>query len=276
VSLLLRDRLGVALFPERLILARTGTGLRRRLKTKEIVALPPGDAAAPPWQSVVDALAERVRAGAMAGADVTLVLSSRFVRYALIPASDALKSKEEETAFARHCFARIYGSQADDWTLKLSQASGQKPRLACGVERALVDALTETMAPLGRRYRSLQPHLMASFNRWRARLGERPGWFVVAEPGLLAVALVQGSHWCSVRTVKVGSEWPGELPGVLAREECLVDSDAACDEVLVFAPDGPDPLILEAGRWRIRSLLPALLPGMLPGVDAPYSIALGV
>jgi hypothetical protein len=45
--------------------------------------------------------------------------------------------------------------------------------------------------------------------------------------------------------------------------------------VLLFAPDGPDPLVLDSGRWRITSLLPALLPGMAAGTDAPFSVALG-
>jgi hypothetical protein len=272
---LFSDRLGVALYPDRLVMARAAGGLRRQLKHKEIVALPQRDPDAPLWQGAVDALGGRVAAGAMNAAEVTVVLSNHFVRYALVPRSEELGSEEEEAAFARHCFARIYGSQTDGWALKLAKAGGHKSRLACGVERSLVDSLSQAMAPLGSRYRSLQPHLMASFNRWRSRLGERPGWFVVAEPGLLSIALLHAGLWHSVRTVKVGAAWPEELPAVLAREECLVDSDTHCDNVLLFAPDGPDPLVLDSGRWRITSLLPALLPGMAAGTDAPFSVALG-
>ena len=32
--------------------------------------------------------------------------------------------------------------------------------------------------------------------------------------------------------------------------------------------------MLEAGKWRINTLLPTLLPKMAAGVDAPFSIAL--
>jgi hypothetical protein len=116
---------------------------------------------------------------------------------------------------------------------------------------------------------------MASFNRWRALLGGRPGWFVVAEPGLLSVALLGGGQWHSVRTLKVGADWTQELPGVLSREECLVDGPTQSDEVLLFAPDAAQPLMLETGKWRIKTLLPTLLPGMAAGADAPFSIALG-
>lgn len=275
MSPLWAEQLGIALFPERLVLARARGGFRRRLAHKEIIAFAPAEPGVPPWQPAVDALAAKVAAGALAKADVTLVLSNRFVHYAVVPWSDTLGSKEEELAFARHCFARVHGSEADDWEIKLSSAKPGKPRLACAVEQSLIEALNTRMSPLASRYRSLQPHLMASFNRSRARLGGRPAWLVVAEPGLLCLALLQDGCWQSVRTVKVGADWISELPGVLAREECLVDSATQCDEVLLFAPDVAQPLMLEAGKWRISMLLPTLLPGMAAGADAPFSIALG-
>jgi hypothetical protein len=269
------DKLGIALFPERMVLARASGGFRRRLVHKEIVAFAPPEPGRRPWQPAVDALAAKVAAGALAKADVTLVLSNRFVHYAVIPWSDSLGSKEEELAFARHCFARVHGSEADDWEIKLSSAKPGKSRLACAVEQPLIEALNACMGPLAGQYRSLQPHLMASFNGWRTRLGARPAWLVVAEPGLLCLALLQDGCWHNVRTIKVGADWISELPSVLAREECLVDSATPCDEVLLFAPDAVQPLVLDAGKWRIKTLVPTLLSGMVPGVDAPFSIALG-
>ena len=116
---------------------------------------------------------------------------------------------------------------------------------------------------------------MASVNRWRNRLGGRPAWLVVAEPGMVCLALIQDGCWQNVRTIKAGADWIKELPVVLAREECLVDSPTQCDEVLLFAPDAAQPLMLEAGKWHIKTLLPTLFSGMVAGVDAPYSIALG-
>ena len=275
MSPLWRKQLGVALFPDRLVLARASGGFRRRLEHKEILELAPAQAGMPPWQPAVDALAEKVAAGEFARADVALVLSNCFVRYALVPWSEALGGREEELAFARHCFARVYGGEVEDWALRLSPAGPGQARLACAVEHKLVDALSTCMSALGSRYRSLQPHLMASFNRWHARLGEQAAWLVVAEPGLLCLALLRGGCWLSVRTLKVGPDWMAELPRVLAREECLIDSQAECDQILVFAPDEPAAVAPRAGKWRIETLMPMLLPGMAAGVDAPYSIALG-
>ena len=273
MSLLSRDRLGVALYPDRVLLVRTSRGMRPLVKHKDIIELVPAEGA-PQWQPALDALARQVAAGAMQGAEVTVVLSSHFAHYTAFPRSDVLASPAEEEAFARHCFARVHGDLAEGWRIKVNPASERGARLACGVEAALIEALEKVMAPLGGRYRSLQPHLMASFNRWRTRLGKRPGWFVVAEPNLLCIALIRDGGWQSVRTIRVGSRWPVELPGALIREECLVDSDVDCDDVYVFAPDGPDPLVLDAGKWRFTSLLPTLLPRMAAGADAPFSVAL--
>jgi hypothetical protein len=138
-----------------------------------------------------------------------------------------------------------------------------------------MEALKQCMSSSASRFLSLQPHLMASFNRIRAHLQEQSAWLVVAEPGLLCVALLQDECWQSVRTVKVGADWMSELPGVLHREECLVDSQTECDRVFVFAPDGPQAPMLQASEWRIENLVSSLLPGMVPGADAPFSIVLG-
>lgn len=274
MSLLWPDKVGIALYPDRLLLARVKGRGSRSLEHKQIISFEPvaGDE---PWQAAVDALAAQVAAGALADAVVTLVLSNHFVHYTLVPHSDALGSAEEELAFVRHCFSRVHGSQAEAWAIRVSQASPRMPRLACGVDQALVDALARVMTPLGRRYRSLQPHLMASFNRWRSKFVGRSGWFVVAEPGLLSIALLGDGQWHSMRTLKVGPDWPLELPGVLSREELLAGGDTPCDEVLLFAPDAAQPLLLDSGKWRISTLLPTVLPGMAAGADAPFSIALG-
>ncbi|MBI2317439.1 MAG: hypothetical protein HYY28_10550 [Betaproteobacteria bacterium] len=269
------DRLGVALYPQRLVLARSSGGPRLRLTHKEIVELAPARPGMAPWQPAADALAAKAASGALARADVSLILSNHFVHYAVVPWSDTLGAKEEELAFARHCFDRVYGEEASAWAIKLSRAHARASRLAAAVDQTLVDSLNVHMAPVGARYRSLQPHLMASFNRWCARLGERAAWIVVAEPGLLCLALVDGAGWQSARTIKVGADWMAELPGVLAREECLADIQTECETVLVFAPDGPHAEVPRAGKWRIEPLLPAMLPGMIAGADEPFSFALG-
>jgi hypothetical protein len=270
------DQLRVLLFPERMVLARVSGGFPRRLLHKETVTLEPAPDGVPQWHPAVEAVGSKAEDGAFLLANVTLVLSNRFVRYVVVPWSDTLTTRDEELAFARHCFARVYGSDAEEWACKLSGAKPDKPRIACAVERPLIEALNVKLGALGKRYCSLQPHLMASFNCTRAQLGKGPAWLVLAEPGLLCIALLQDGCWQSVRTIRVGSQWTAELPEVLDREELFVDMHTECTRVLVFAPDEPGEVHPRAGKWRFEHLMPELLPGMIPGADAPYSLALGV
>lgn len=267
-----RDALGVALFPDRIVMARVG-GWRRRLKHRELVEFEPAASGAPAWQAALEALARIAAQGALADANVTLVLSSHFVQYTLVPWNDLIRREADQLAYARQRFVDVHGRTAESWALRLSQADPRCPRLACGVAQGLLDALGAVLAPIGRRYRSLQPHLMTSFNRWRARLGARPGWFVVAEPGLACVALLGNGGWQSVRALRVGAGWPEQLPEILAREHFLIDAQAPCRRVSVFAPELPDLAAPQGEEWEVEHLRPALLPGMSAAADAPFAIA---
>jgi hypothetical protein len=202
------ERIEVGLYPDRVVVGAN------------TVAVAAPEALAPRWQPALDALAGLE---ALKRAQVTLVLSSFFVRYALVPVSAALSGAAERLALARHCLTRIYGSALEGWTLRLSG------EVACAIDPALVDALAS-------RCRSLQPRLMASFNRHRRRIGTRAAWFVDVEPGLASLALVSAGRWQSLRSVRIGEGWQAELPALIAREACFVDSPGDCTEVVHAAP----------------------------------------
>jgi hypothetical protein len=269
------DELGVALYPDRLVLARVGGAWRRRLRDRRVLELAAPAPDVPSWQPALEALARLVAEGALARANVTLVLSSHFVHYTLVPWSELLSSESDQLAYVRQRFVGVHGAAAQGWALRLSRSAPRQPRLACGAPQSLIDALGEAMSPLGTRYRSLQPHLMASFNRWRTRLGARPVWFVAAEPGVACLALLRDGQWQSVRKLRIGADWARRLPDVLARERLMVDGEAECRQVWVFAPELPAVIAPGSGEWQIENLEPVPLPGMSVGGEGPYAIAMG-
>ena len=256
MSLSWRDRVAVEVYPDRLVLARASGGLARRSTHREVVPVSPAEGLAARWRAPLDRLAA-LPSELLAKSDVSVVLSSFFVRYALMPWSDALANEDERQAFARHCFSRVYGADADGWAIKLSASGAGKPQVACAVEHTLVDALSTVVKAAAGRFSSLQPHLMASFNRCRRALGEADAWFVDVEPGLASIGLLQAGAWHSLRTVKVGPAWRQELPGLLSREACLAETAVPCSQVAVFAPDDMDA--------------PAETPGSL---DRSFGVAL--
>jgi hypothetical protein len=208
VSRLFPERIEVGLYPDRVVVGA------------KTVPITPGDAAAPRWQPALDALSGEQ---GLKRARITVVLSGFFVRYALVPLNAALSGAAERLALARHCLARTYGAALEGWPLRLSG------EVACAVDPALVEALAG-------RCRSLQPRLMASFNRHRRRIGRRAAWFVDVEPGLASLALIADGRWQSLRALRVGENWHAELPALIAREACFVDTPADCLEVVHAGP----------------------------------------
>jgi len=275
VSLLSPERVDVALFANRVLLTRSSSGLRRRLLHKEIVSVPAPAPDAQAWQGALDALGGLLAAGKLAKASLKLILSNQFVHYLVVPWRDELRSAQAQDAYVRHCFERIHGSHAGSWEIRLCSAKPGQPRLACAIDTALLTALQTLLRPLGARYRSLQPHLMASFNPWHARLGRQPSWLLVAEPGILCLALLQDGAWHSIHSLKVGPQWTEELAPLLAREEYLVESHTPCHEVLLLAPGAPQPLPSTAGKWRIHAPNLAAPRGMNTHIDALFPSAPG-
>jgi len=121
------------LFPEHLLV---------RLSPAEVQVGPARQACDPafgaePWHGALEAL----KGIAWPRSRVTVVLSNHFVRYALVPWSDAIANAAEEQAYLRHHFAKIHGERAKGWQLRASEAPKGAPRLASAVDSALVDAI---------------------------------------------------------------------------------------------------------------------------------------
>ena len=218
MSPLWRERVTLGFYPDRLVLARA--------RGEETVAVPPCEAPAERWRAALEALAgvESLRR-----AEVTVVLSSFFVRYTIVQLAAAIAAAPERLALARHCLARVHGAAAD-WTVRLSG------EVACAVDPLLVQALRDALAARANRLRALQPRLMASFNGCRRKLDGRASWFVDVEPGLATLALVVKESWQSLRTVRVRARWQDELAALIARESCLVDSPADCPRLVHASP----------------------------------------
>jgi len=187
--------LRVGVFPDRVTLLPA----RRRLSwngLSRVVDEPHGvscDGATEesPWHAALQALEVALPEFSGHRTAATVILSNHFMRYTLLPWSDKLSSAEEELAFARHCFTRIYGPHAESWALRLSPESGTAPRLASAVDVELIDGLRGVFGAAGIPLKSIQPHLMAAYNSFRGGLGRHDAWLAVLEQGNLCLALLR-------------------------------------------------------------------------------------
>ena len=172
---------------------------------------------AQPWQGAIAALRgvqweRRCR--------VSAVLSSHFVRYALVPWSRSLATAAEEEAYVRHHFMRVHGERARNWVLRWSEDGADAPRLASAVDEPLLAELKQAFPPRGpARLVSIQPALMAAANRVRAALPAGGAWLVAAEADRACVGLYIRRSWRAVQNAKgpwlptLEREWHRAEPG---------------------------------------------------------------
>lgn len=219
--------------------------MSRLFRDRLLIELAPAAGASPaePWQGALAAFK-----AALPGerkCDVTVVLANPFVRYALVPWSEALSGAAEEQAYLRHHFARIHGERVKGWVLRASEAPTGAPRLASAVDASLIEALKGCFAPKSRaRLVSVQPALMAVFNRARAAIPKSGAWLALAEPERACVALHSGGGWRAVHNAK------GTWLTLLERARLTVEGSIP-DLVLLHAGGAA---AAEAPGWKVERL----------------------
>lgn len=175
---------------------------------------------------------------------VTVVLSNHFVRYAIVPWSAALSGATEEAAYVRHHFVRIYGDRAKAWSFRASPASAGAPRLCSAVDTALIEDVKSVLAKAKAKLVSVQPQLMATFNRWRDAVPAAGAWLVMVEPDRACIGLHARGNWQAVQNAR--GEW---LP-LLERERHRIGGELP--DVVLLQSDEP-PAAQIAG-WKVQRL----------------------
>src|SRR6185437_9429693 len=108
-------------------------------------------------------------------------------------------------------------------------------RLACAVDRALIQALAETFVKTQLRLASVQPFLVAAFNRIRRRVGNGSCWIVVEEPGRLTLALIQRGAWVAIRARRSDAQWRKALGEILERGSAFLGLSQPVTRVIICA-----------------------------------------
>ena len=206
------------------------------------------------WRGAIEALPQILKAHK--SRDASVVLADQFVRYALLPWNPAAKTAEQWLALARHRFSALHGATAAEWDVKVTETAPTGPRLACAVDRELVQQLAVRFAAAGVNLLSVQPFLVAAFNRLRSgilsKVGSGSCWIVVEEPGRLTLALIQRGAWVAIRSRRSDERWRVVLPEILEREGAFLGLDRPCTRVIVCAQGEFDPKLHDA--WRADAI----------------------
>jgi hypothetical protein len=153
------------------------------------------------------------------------VLSNHFVRYTVLPEQDGSATPEEEIALARFQFTKIHGERVKGWEVRVSE------ELACAIDTALLEGLRGCFPRTGKaRLVSVQPYLMAAYNRSRRRIPREGAWLLLAESGRTCLARVAAKGWASVHN---GREVDAEE--LLERERSRASGEPLPPQVLVLS-----------------------------------------
>jgi hypothetical protein len=202
------------------------------------------------WRSAVEALPGILKAHS--SREVSVVLADQLVRYALLPWSEAIKTREQWLGLARHRFSALHGAVAADWDVRVTATASSGPRLACAVDQELLEAVASACESARVNLLSVQPFLVAAFNRIRGRIGGGSCWIVVEEPGRLTLALIERGVWLAVRGRRSDERWRIVLPEILERESAFLGLEKPCTRLIVCAQGEFDARLHDA--WRTDAL----------------------
>lgn len=271
---LLSDRIRIALTPEAVSGTRISRAFRPGVTEKHTVTCAPGSAPLD-WQAALAGLTELLSRMKREPADVTVILSNRFVRYALLPWSENLRHSHEEMAYARHRFASIHGEGAENWEIRLSRGGPGEPRVASAVDPALLQSLRDCFKDTGLRLTSIQPYLMAAYNLWRPSLNGGDCLFLAVENRIYTCAAFRGGQWCAVHGGIFHGELADELHVILDRERVWGDYSER-PPVFVHAPEQPGFNPPPGQPWKVSSMRLPARRGFSPISDSRYGMAMTV
>lgn len=244
MSLLSRERLVVSLAPDQLTVLRLGMGRSRSPRKQHAEALPGNGSQ--PWSNGLEALEILLDDPAWGGPEITIILSNHFVHYAVLPKINHLTAAAGND-LARLIFGKLFGELAHDWELRVSPG-GPQPTLACGVPHALLTDLRAACEGRGT-LRSIQPALMAVFNRARSVIARQSGTLALLESQRLTLARIENGQWQSISS-RAGSA--AALPELL-REAAALAGGASGGRLWLCDPAG-EARLPPGGAWQVEHL----------------------
>jgi len=243
----LRDELRILIQPQRLVMLR----LKHRFGNESIIdrhdlALTPTeegpDTGLKPmfqdlWRPAVSALRSALSDSRWQQVIPTIVLSSHFVRYAVIPWNAELANAAERDAYLRHCFMLAYGETARHWDLRLSPAGFGQPALASGIGAPLLEAIRIELEQAGLAAHNIHPNLVLAANETLAYLGKKNAGmslcFVSLEPGRLCLGLVENGQWRSLKSLAAEADVSAQLQALIQRESIMAGLDTSHWPVII-------------------------------------------
>ncbi|MES2151613.1 MAG: hypothetical protein V4508_17685 [Pseudomonadota bacterium] len=244
-----RQTLCVALAPDQLTsLIRHGKRVLPGSATR--IAL---EAADGHWQGALAALRSHLGAAPVA-MPVSVGLAARWCQFAVLPWSDALLDADSAERFLAAQFGAIFGEAARGWTITCDDAPYGQPRLACAIERELLDTLDSIISERGAHCVSVEPMLSIA---WRAIAASKPQAFALVEPGRLVLAAVERGRIVALQAQPLRGAWQAELAQAWQRWILRAPELADITQVALVSIDAQVQAAQAPAGFHAASLAPA-------------------
>lgn len=211
----------------------------------------PANASEAAWQPAWVAAQSLLAGHARPGNRLRVVVADHFVRYVVLPWSEAVVAPKARLAMAGALFRHSLGDAANHLSIALDRPVLGGNGLAAALPQDLLLALRQAAKAGKLHLRSIQPRLQAELAAARMTLDD--GYVVLPDAGWLTLLGVSRGNPCLVRNHRVGTEVTGELLGLLAAESSAV----SVRKLQVFS-DQPWPQQLH--DWQV-DCRPPLLSG---------------
>lgn len=184
----------------------------------------------------LESFAQSLRAAARPPRNASVVVASELVRHLIVPWSDEIDDDAEGSALAVHHFHRVFGDAADDWIVRFD-AEETGARLACAIDRSLLEGMHAAARAANCRLASVRPFLVDAFNQWRREFSRRPALFLTLEAGRWSAVRIEGARWRALRGGRIEGEPATFVAKLIERERALA---GACLPASVYAPAFPE------------------------------------
>lgn len=216
------------------------------------------------WQAALDMLRSLLLQPEHAAArrPLEISLSHRWCQLVLAPWSDVLLSEPGAARFLQTQLAAVYGDDARSWSIAADDAPYGQPRVVCGTDSALLQAIRDIAHQQQHRCLAVEPALSAILgSHARDRAGAPPPALALVEGGRLTMAALAAGRITALQSQPCGGKWTIELPQAWQRWTLRAPELAGIDQVIVINLDA-EPALASALPSRFQ------LAGRTPGWHA--------
>jgi hypothetical protein len=147
-----------------------------------------------------------------AGLPLSVTLSSRWCHLQSVPWSDAMLAEATAQRFLQTQFIALYDDAARDWVVNSDDAPYGQPRMACGIERELLDGLQEIATENAQPLRAVESVIPLAWRAIAAAKAAQGRAVAVIEPGRISFAGIHNKRLVAIQSQSFVRPWDSELP----------------------------------------------------------------